>query len=124
MDKFQVYLISPGSPFHCIFSLTVGNQHTCKSEIRAVGESPHQQAGSKIEAECQAVDGCIRKWQEGNGVHQETEWRSYRRAEAEKDSTWRLSKAQFSSYFSEVLVDIYIFGEDWEDAFRALTRAE
>lgn len=58
------------------------------------------------------MDCCIRKRQEGDGVHQETEWRSYRKAEAEKSSTLRLSKAQFSSYFSEVVVDIYLFGED------------
>ena len=58
------------------------------------------------------MDRCVRKRQEGDGVYQETEWRSYKRAEAEKNRTWRLSKAQFSSYFSEVVVDICIFGED------------
>lgn len=72
MDKFQIYLISPGSPFHCLISLTVGYQHSCKSEIRPGGESLHQQAGSKIEAEGQAEDNCFTKKENGDGAHQKT----------------------------------------------------
>lgn len=72
MDKFQVFLISPGSPFYCLISLTVGYQSICKSEIRLGGESLHQQAGSKIEAEGQAEDSCFTKREDGDGVHQKT----------------------------------------------------
>lgn len=48
---------------------------------------------------------------DGDGVHQKTECRSCRR-EVENNRISRLSKAQFSSSFSEVVVGIYIFVVD------------
>lgn len=65
-------------------------------------------------------DSCFTKREDDDGVRQKTEWRSYRR-EIENNIISRLPKAQFSSSFSEaVVVDIYVFGEDWEDAFKLI----
>ncbi|XP_077639046.1 uncharacterized protein LOC144246223 isoform X1 [Lonchura striata] len=106
-DRFLQLSLFYG-PFHCLISLTLGYQHSCKSEIRPGGESLHQQAGSKIEG--QAEDSGFTKKEDSDGVHQKIEWRNYRR-EVE-NNILRLSKAQFSTSFSEVVIDMYISGED------------